>query len=247
MGDPKYLTIINDIKQKISDGTFKQGEKIYSEGELKKKYNVSNTTVVRALQELVSAGLVTREQGKGTFVSKSILNKEVIFNEYSHFPNDQIVDFNTRKRISAERTEVLSIQEIKDERVAEKLQIPPAQPIVHFERIRYIDDTAWAIQNNFIAKSNLMNLDLSNYEEFTSLSEKIDQLYGINILNEAMKETIKVVFPPSQDIQRKLQIGELPVYKIERITFVPETKPFEYVETFIRHNHYFIEIEKKKQ
>ncbi|EFR86295.1 GntR family transcriptional regulator, partial [Listeria monocytogenes FSL F2-208] len=87
MAEPKYAIIINDIKRLISDGTFKPGEKIYSEDELKKKYNVSNTTVVRALHELVRAGILARYQGKGTYVSKSIINEEVIFNEYTTVPN----------------------------------------------------------------------------------------------------------------------------------------------------------------
>ncbi|EAG4094912.1 GntR family transcriptional regulator, partial [Listeria monocytogenes] len=34
MAEPKYAIIINDIKRLISDGTFKPGEKIYSEDEL---------------------------------------------------------------------------------------------------------------------------------------------------------------------------------------------------------------------
>jgi DNA-binding GntR family transcriptional regulator len=245
MPSPKYLIIINDLKREIREGKFKPGEKIYSEGELKKKYKVSNTTVVRALQELVRDGLLNRIQGKGTFVSKSILNREVIFNEYSHFPYDK--EINISKITGDERTEVILIEEIQSERIAGKLNITPDKSIVHFERIRYIDDIPWAIQNNYIAKSNLINVDLSDYQEFASLSDKIYELYGINVLNEAMKERIKVDFPPPEDIRKKLQIAESPVYHIERVTYVPEDRPYEYVETFVRHNHFFIEIQQKKQ
>ncbi|MFB6469216.1 GntR family transcriptional regulator [Cytobacillus sp. Hz8] len=247
MSVPKYLIIINDIKEQINKGVFKPGEKIYSEGELKQKYNVSNTTVVRALQELVRDGMVNRIQGKGTYVSKSILNKEVIFNEYSHFPNNESRSFNSKDKLCDERTEVISINEIRDERIAKKLQISSDQEIIHFERIRYVDDIPWAIQNNYISKDWLMNVDLSNYEKFSSLSERINEICGVNILNEAMKETIKVKFPVSENISGKLQLENSPVYRIERITFVADHTPFEYVDSYVRHNYYFIEIEKKKQ
>lgn len=247
MAVPKYKQIINDLKALINAGYFKPGEKIYSEGELKEKYNVSNTTVVRALHELVREGVLTRYQGKGTYVSKSIMNKEVIFNEFSNIPREK--KFNNLRDISNEFTKVISIQEIEDARIAEKLKLKPNNRIVHFKRLRLIDDIPWAIQNNYIAKSNLMNVDFSNKEFFASLSHAIKELYGINILDEAMKEKIKIEFPvKDEEIIELLQIdASKPVYKIERITFVPEDKPYEYIESFICHDRYFIEIEKKKQ
>jgi DNA-binding GntR family transcriptional regulator len=244
MSDPKYLTIIQDLKQEIIGGKFKPGEKIYSEGELKKKYNVSNTTVVRELQELVRDGLINRIQGKGTFVSKSILNKQVIFNEYSHFPNDKKIGFDSFENL--ERTEVHSIKEIIDEDIAKKLNISSNEIIVHFERIRYADQIPWALQNNYIPKSYLKNVDLTNLDEFTSLSEKILEICGIDILNEAMRETIEIEFPVENEVKSKLQINDSPVYRIERITYLSQNEPFEFVKTYVRHNYYSIEIIKEK-
>ncbi|GER73545.1 GntR family transcriptional regulator [Weizmannia acidilactici] len=244
MNDPKYLKIIYDLKEEILSGKLKPGEKIYSEGELKKKYNVSNTTVVRALQELVRDGLINRIQGKGTFVSKSILNKQVIFNEYSHFPNDKKKQFNSIE--SLERTEVDLIKEIKDSHIAKKLNISSNEGIFQFQRIRYVDDVPWALQNNFIPKSYLNGIDLSNQDEFTSLSEKIFKVCGINILHEAMRETIEIEYPVRNEVREKLKINDSPVYHIQRITYLSENKPFEFVDTYVRHNYYSIEIIKEK-
>ena len=60
----KYEIIKQDIIQMIEEKKFKPGDKIYSEGELKKLYNVSSTTVVRALQDLVLSGYLIRKQGE---------------------------------------------------------------------------------------------------------------------------------------------------------------------------------------
>lgn len=61
---PKYEIIKRDIIEKIESGEFSTGEKVYSEGDLKRKYNVSNTTVVKALNDLVNEGYLIRRQGE---------------------------------------------------------------------------------------------------------------------------------------------------------------------------------------
>ena len=55
---PIYLIIENDIKAAINNGSFKSGDLIPSENELKEKYNVSRMTVRQALNNLVNEGLL---------------------------------------------------------------------------------------------------------------------------------------------------------------------------------------------
>lgn len=57
------------ILESIKNGIFKANEKIPSERELAKKYNISVLTVNKALSNLVSKGVVYRKNGVGTFVS----------------------------------------------------------------------------------------------------------------------------------------------------------------------------------
>ncbi|MCR2822904.1 GntR family transcriptional regulator [Lederbergia panacisoli] len=68
MGKPaKYMMVIDTIKEWIANGEVKPGEKIYSENELAKMFNVSRHTIRQAVGELVHEGLLYREQGAGTF------------------------------------------------------------------------------------------------------------------------------------------------------------------------------------
>ncbi|MBS4200504.1 GntR family transcriptional regulator [Bacillus sp. FJAT-49732] len=68
MGKPaKYVMVIDTIKEWIANGDVKPGEKIYSENELAKMFNVSRHTIRQAVGELVHEGLLYREQGAGTF------------------------------------------------------------------------------------------------------------------------------------------------------------------------------------
>ncbi|KRG09338.1 GntR family transcriptional regulator [Lederbergia galactosidilytica] len=71
MGQPaKYIIVINKIKEWIETGEVKPGDKIYSENELSKMFQVSRHTIRQAIGELVHEGLLYREQGAGTFIAK---------------------------------------------------------------------------------------------------------------------------------------------------------------------------------
>ncbi|WP_082232999.1 GntR family transcriptional regulator [Halobacillus massiliensis] len=63
----KYGIVKQSIKSKILDGTYEAHQKIQSESEMMKQFNVSRHTVRLAIGELVSEGWLYREQGAGTF------------------------------------------------------------------------------------------------------------------------------------------------------------------------------------
>src|SRR5690242_19727449 len=63
-------TMVSDaIIREIETGALRAGERLPSEGELAARHCVSIGTVQKALAQLAHAGLITREQGRGTFVS----------------------------------------------------------------------------------------------------------------------------------------------------------------------------------
>jgi len=66
---PKYRQIKRIIAQMIREGTLPPGSQIASISEIMEQYGVSKVTAVRALMELENEGLVTREHGRGTFVT----------------------------------------------------------------------------------------------------------------------------------------------------------------------------------
>ncbi|AEE97398.1 GntR family transcriptional regulator [Mahella australiensis] len=64
---PKYMMVKQYLKEKIDRGEIKKGERIESENELAKRFNVSNITIRRALSDLSNEGYIYRVQGKGSF------------------------------------------------------------------------------------------------------------------------------------------------------------------------------------
>lgn len=67
-GIPLYHQLKEIFIEKILDGEWRPGEIIPNEMELCEQYGVSRGPVRRALDQLVREGLLTRKQGKGTWV-----------------------------------------------------------------------------------------------------------------------------------------------------------------------------------
>ncbi len=67
---PIYAKVKHAISHKISTGQWQEEQRIPSEAEMVKALGVSRMTVNRALRELTAEGLLTRQQGLGTFVAK---------------------------------------------------------------------------------------------------------------------------------------------------------------------------------
>ncbi len=65
--------ILAQLENMIIEGSLQPGEKLLPERELAKQFEVSRPSLREAVQKLEAKGLVTRKQGGGTFVSKTIM------------------------------------------------------------------------------------------------------------------------------------------------------------------------------
>lgn len=68
--DPLYLQIVRMLRQRIASGKLRPLDRLPPEVELAQEYEVSRGTVRQAFDILVHEGLLTRTQGKGTFISE---------------------------------------------------------------------------------------------------------------------------------------------------------------------------------
>jgi GntR family transcriptional regulator len=66
---PLYRQIKDFLIRSLQDGEWGPGDAIPSEGELAARFNVSQGTVRKAIDEMAAENLLVRRQGKGTFVA----------------------------------------------------------------------------------------------------------------------------------------------------------------------------------
>jgi len=67
----RYARLKSLLQDKICSGTYQPGDRFFSQTELMRRYGLSFSTVMRALDELVREGYLVRKQGKGTFVAST--------------------------------------------------------------------------------------------------------------------------------------------------------------------------------
>lgn len=79
-GKPKYFTLMEKLKNEIVSGEIRPGEKLPSENEFARQYNLSRHTVRKALEVLAQQGYVEAFHGKGTFCSENMRHKTKSYN-----------------------------------------------------------------------------------------------------------------------------------------------------------------------
>lgn len=72
---PKYLALVNWIKNKIETNELKYGDKLYSENELSSMFGISRQTVRQAINILVQEKYTESRQGSGTYITYNTLAK----------------------------------------------------------------------------------------------------------------------------------------------------------------------------
>lgn len=130
----KTLTEIaeNELRQAITEGTFRPGSQLPTEAELCEMLGVSRTVVREALRVLEDAGLVTRRHGVGTFVRNHSILKNLNFN----FGITEMIESAGFKP----GTSHLAVrQETADEETADQLRVSLGTPLVTVERVRTAD------------------------------------------------------------------------------------------------------------
>lgn len=102
-GGPLYLQLANALADVITLQQLRPGDQLPSENALASDNRLSRATVIKAFDTLVERGLVTRRQGKGTFVNSRPMERELPqltgFSEHVHglgqTPGATLLSFDT--------------------------------------------------------------------------------------------------------------------------------------------------------
>ena len=224
---PKYEIIKQDILREIDEGKFKPGSKIYSEGDLKRIYNVSNTTVVKALNDLVAGGFLIRKQGEGTFVRKNMLHRKVSFTEKLKKV------LNPKKNSEKFCTDISICNDLNI-----RTKFDTSDPLYEIVQKATIDETMWKSQKRYVQSSKLDEASVERIAKGGSVSKEL--ALEKNLVNMPMSMTIEFKELDTQEAE-ELQSHSLVVVK-KTIVSNATKEVVEYSETFIHPNFYEIEI-----
>jgi GntR family transcriptional regulator len=130
---PKYYQLATALREQISSGQLHAGAQLPPEETISKAHQLSRGTVRKAIDLLLQEGLITRHQGRGTFITTPP-------HQSTHFSLSSFSQEMRRQRRTP-ATRVLAFEVIPaTARVAERLILPRGTPVFHIERIRLADN-----------------------------------------------------------------------------------------------------------
>jgi GntR family transcriptional regulator len=148
---PLYSQVSTQIEQAIESGALGPGFKLDNEVALAEQLGLSRPTMRRAIQELVSKGLLVRKRGVGTQVVHGRVRREVkLTSLYDDLANSG--------RRPATRV-LVNVVDQADDQVAEELGVDPGTPVRHLERLRLAGGEPLAILRNWLPEHLLAPSD----------------------------------------------------------------------------------------
>ncbi len=218
---PLYQQIKGLILQSLQAGEWKPGEAIPSEMELAARFKVSQGTVRKAIDELAAENLVTRRQGKGTFVSTHA-EQHVQYRFLKLMPDSGdasvegpaerfIIDCK-RVRASAEVARALGL------RTGHHMM--QARRILSFSGIPTILEDIWLPGQAF---KGLTATQMANYPGPTYAMLELD--FGVRMVRA--EEKIRAVLPDVEQAERLQVTPATPLLSVERIAYTYNDVPME--------------------
>jgi GntR family transcriptional regulator len=137
-GEPLYKQIERDIMQCLAKGEWRPGAQLPTESELARRFGVAIYTVRAGIGELVTAGILVRRQGKGTFVARHERERE-----RQRF--SKVFDSENRKIIPSHESVASFEIDKADKLEAEMLCLDPRESIQVYRWVQILHDNERAI------------------------------------------------------------------------------------------------------
>ncbi|MCT4687923.1 GntR family transcriptional regulator [Vallitalea sp.] len=228
---PAYMNVYALLKKKINNGAYEVGEFLPAEKELEKEYDVSRTTIRRAIELLAREGFVLVQQGRGTEVL------DVNFNQYLNGVTS--ISETLRKQGCLVRPRNVCIDVVvPSSRVAKALGVKNTEEVIRIQRIQLADDIPIAIMENYISKHLVPNIEKES-SRIISLYKFLESEYGI-----VLESAVDKIFAKNANFMES-EILQIPYERalicMKRTTYC-KNKPITYDYLKIRADKYQLEV-----
>ncbi len=232
---PLYRQIQDLIVQALADREWQPGEMIPSELELAARFEVSQGTVRRAIDELAAENLLVRRQGKGTFVATHA-DPRAFFRFLRLIPDDGTVPRS--------RSEPLDCQSLRaGQEVAQALSIAHGDPVLQLRRILRFDGKPVVVDEIYLPADLFPTLTLDQLRASDrSLYTLFESLFGVRMVRAEEKIRAVAADPAAAGL---LGIPQgTPLLSVERTAYTYGNRPAEWrrgLYSTLNH-HYFNEL-----
>lgn len=216
---PLYYQLKLCITELIEKQTITEGDILPPESDLCKFLGISRPTVRQCLGELETEGYLSRQKGRGTFVSSPridarFLNKLQTFNE--EMAEQGLIPFSKMLKLA-----ITAPQPV----INEQLRLPKDEPLILIKRIRGANSEPILIQENYLSSvkfPELMNLDFSYHSIYSTLENRY-QLYVNRV-----KRNIRAANATAKDAKLLEIDTNTAICIVTSVAYANQTIPTEY-------------------
>ncbi len=225
---PLYLQLQRILRDAINNRLLQQEDAIPAERDLADDFDISRITVRKAIDGLVSEGLLTRRRGAGTFVASRV---EKSFSKLSSFSEDMISRGRKPHSEWVSKAEGLVTPE-----ESLSLGLSPGTLVYRFQRIRYADEQTMALEY-----STVPGYCLPALEDVTdSLYEALGKTGHRPV--RALQRLRAVNFSAEQAERLGVKVGDAGLF-IERRGFLQDGRACEFTQSYYRGDAYDVVAE----
>lgn len=231
---PKYIFIANELRKQILSGDYAPNQQLPLEKELCERFAVSKMTMKKALDILVSEGLIIKRRGYGTFVKD--LNQVEI---QRLMMSRQFMGTSALFEEGAVRSKVLNFTvDSATNHVSSSLNIDQGSFVYNIHRVRIVNGKPLAIERTYMPIDVIPGLKLENVN--ASIYEYIESTLNANIQSAHRKITVR----KSDDFESEelnLKKGD-PVAIVEQTGYLNTGELFEYSISTHKYDEFQVEF-----
>ena len=218
---PLYQQIKGLILHSLQHGEWKPGEAIPSEMELAARFRVSQGTVRKAIDELAADNLLTRRQGKGTFVATHA-ERQVQYRFLKLQPDSG----DARGEAPAQRT-ILECRRLRASAdVARALALRTGDAVIQARRVLSFSGVPTILEDIWLpglAFKGLTAEQLAGYPGPTYAMFELE--FGVRMVRA--EEKLRAVLPDEQQAHWLAIDSATPVLSVERLSYTYNDAPME--------------------
>lgn len=222
----KYQDVADKIKQKIYQQQITKDTQLPNIEELINQYQVSRTTIIKALNRLERHGVIYQVQGSGIFVRQPKKRGYLNFLESHGFS----VDLNDLPGSS----QVFNVDLMQpNSRVKENLQCDDNEQVYYIKRLRFADGKVYGFEQSYYRKKLVSYLNKEIAEN--SIFSYVQEVCKINIgFSDKYFKAIKLDVEIAPYLG--LEVGD-PALCVEEIFYTTSGEPFDFSQIIYHYDN----------
>lgn len=225
-GIPRHAQISQWLRDKIESGEYVPDEKLPSENELAKKFDVSRVTIRRALQSLDNEEIIYRCQGLGSFVKDERTPHNLV----------RLTDFNedmAKAGLDAS-SKVIRFESVNTlQWLSDILNVEQGNKVIRIDRLRLGNGEPIAFDSTWLPILYGQLLDKKALQEST-IYKQLEENYEIPIVRGCYRMSAELA---DEELAGHLDVPEnSALFLIDRISYTIGEKPVYYQKRYYRND-----------